>query len=1391
MLRNALAWIRRHPVRCAVYALFVASAVWAGLTARGILNGERNALLTRIAQAPLLRDWVDREFHIRYSIDAVALAPKCGFEIDVRGVTVDLAGAASGGVDDAKVCVSGSGELHGIRVGDRLVTVQTVQFDWPKSISGSGVSWSDRDGEMVSAGAFTVSPNDVSGSLQNLRVLTIATVDSASAALAPLAAPAVTVKNAAARGINVDVDPATIALAPARLQAAANALQTMGAAALPLPAQWSATARKLTIELLIGAAILLLVMKALLTRAPVSIAWRLAAILAPFAAFPLLALTNSWLTIVIAAPLIAIALWALAYRHAAFWHQRWEPAAVDAAAVLLALLLLVLQNWPVIATPQIPAINQVIVSQLDVQNIAATVHQPACGASGVVHVTVPQAGVANLRVGLNGSALESIDIQRASANGKVQTAALDDLQSIRFLPPAWKKTPPVAFCAAVTLRNSGPAELPDAVCPARTKDPTVIARAAVDYTGQQARFAAEWNGAPAPLAVAGSANLKGAQVDDLHTKPGASVHIGKASARLAWTQWITATARVEGVEASGATVDQIVLNARTPMPCTAGPTSVAAEVGKTRYSFGGNTVQLSGATFAFARPDSGNISATVHTGRLSLSGPVEASIPESEFRLDGTTSRESIPRTLTAQANFTTAAVGVSAPIRLTANLWNGDWAIPHQSLTVRQQITSRIPPGVALELQASGGVASVTPTLEANARAQVRIPQLVPDAGPTSIELNDLRVDGTWDAATGLAPANISSGWNTVKVSSFPAGFQFNEVSTLQLSTRGEVLEALKFEFPQIAVPSIPQQTRFRLQGTPQSITVSLDGGEQLTLDDIETRNLSASLTELKLASLDMDTSARVNRAHAVFPFSAHTHLTDTAIDTVLAAPLGAELSVAPQALHFALNRPLDTGELLNETGLSLDGIQPQATLTDLQANLRFTGEKLAGLDVAGTLAAGPLAAGKQFEISQQAPAIFHVAAPELPKVTVSASAPGVAVTLNGGKLRASVAATVSLNLTLVDSPPSPLFTQFSDAASGLSDHIQKATQVFGAENASVYPLSWDLEVTGGSPTVSLTPDHIAINANTVLHRIDIGQETVDGSVDLHASARLDEGHLLLDLTAPADIGALGRRWQLNTPLLLALRKDLMAGTGGELFDSTFYGRIGGAAQPGAEPFRLAVGYGEALQVHTAFQQPLTSGTIGGLAQAAIRWQKGAANVDSFGTFTFRGLEAGAIAFPNPYLEDRLDGDVRFSTNGFLADRLLVPQLLADASRVRQLDHVDFSVQVRSAADGAHLPGILQTATGITLTPANQFVQLLTSDLNLTFPPRALQYGQMALDFRVQQGQVQTEPVLLTLSGVQVFGVAGLSLDSKVRILWGGRGREPAPLLRDLIYTAERVMER
>ena len=71
MLRNVTTWMRQHPVRCVAYVLLLAGAVLAGLTVRGILRGERNALLTTVARATLLRDFVAREFQIRYNIETV------------------------------------------------------------------------------------------------------------------------------------------------------------------------------------------------------------------------------------------------------------------------------------------------------------------------------------------------------------------------------------------------------------------------------------------------------------------------------------------------------------------------------------------------------------------------------------------------------------------------------------------------------------------------------------------------------------------------------------------------------------------------------------------------------------------------------------------------------------------------------------------------------------------------------------------------------------------------------------------------------------------------------------------------------------------------------------------------------------------------------------------------------------------------------------------------------------------------------------------------------------------------------------------------------------------------------------------------------------------------
>jgi hypothetical protein len=1390
MFANATRWIRGHPLRCAVYLLLAAGVVWGALTARGILRGERNPLLTRVAQSAWLRGWVEREFHVRYSIGAVAVFPKCGLQIDVRGVNVELVGAAAGGIDRATVCASGSGQVRGIRIGPQLIGVSSVQVDWPRSIQGEGVVWRDGAGELLTARSFSASPSAFSGGLEGLRVLDIATVDSASAALGPSLTPAVLVNGAQARGIHVRVTPAAIAQAPVRFQAAANTLQGMATASLPFPAQMSAAAQRLLRLTVVVAAALLLALKLLVTRAPSAPAWRMAAVLAPFAAFPLLALTHSWLAIAIAAPLIALFLWALAYRHAGQWQQRWEPAAVDVLVMLLALPMLLLLSWPAFASPRIPAIDQVSVAQLDVSDTAVVVQQPVCGRLTSTQVSVPQISLTNLRVTLDASILKTLDVERVTAAGEVAGQSLAALRKIRYLPAQWEKTPPIAFCASVAVRNSGPGKLPEAACPSGIGNPAAIARAAVDYTGRAAQFAVTWTGAPAPLTATGWADMQGARIDDFHTTSGAPVKIAKGSARATWTRMLAASAQLQGVEASGAAIEEVAFEAHAPMLCAAGPLSLAAQIGKTSYAFGGNTIALNNAAFDFTRPDAGGFSATARIGALSLTGPVEASIPGAEVRFAGLTSREQIPERLTLEAAVSTPSLVVAAPFRLAVNLWTGDWQLVNQPVAIEQRITTRLPQSIALEVEASGRLTSLAGPLRASAGAQVHIPRLVPDIGPVNLTLNDLLASGGWDAVTGLAPVRIASGWSVLKPGEIPSGFRLNQVSTLHVSTRGDFTEAPAFGSLSVAIPSVPSEFKFRFEGTPRSISIFTDGGPPVAIDEIATRNFKASLPGLRFQSAEMETDARVKRAGAEFPVSARTRLTDLTTGTALLAPLAAEVSTTPRAVRFALSRPLDTGKLLSDVGLTLDGITPRATLSALQVDAGFVGTRLAALDVAGTVAPGPLASGRNFDVWQDAPSTFHVAGPALPNATAWFSAPSVTASLNAGRQRAWFAADASARFALTSAAPSPLAGELTEAAAGLLEHARKANLVFGGESAAAYPLHWDLEVDGGQPAVSLdlAADTAATYAKTVIHSLIAGKQSVDGWLDLSASTRLDDGHLLVDLDSSGHLGALGQRWQWNTPVRLALRSQLHPGAAGELFDAGYYDSLGGASGPGA--IRVAVGYGPVLQLRTGYRGDLFYAAAGGEAQAAIRWAPDAASVDSFGAFTFKGLEAGAVALPNPYLEDRLDGAFHFATQGFRATGLTLPRLLADASSVHALDHVDIAAQVHSAADGAHLPGIAQAGTRLAWKPAGDLLRLLTGRLDLSFSPRAMQYQRMALDFQVKQGQVQSEPVLVTLSGVGVPGVNGLTVDSNVRVHWGGQGVEPAPKLRDLIYAFQRVME-
>src|SRR5262249_18441368 len=138
-------WLRAHPVRAVVYALLVAGGVWGALTVRGILRGERNPLLTRVAQSAVLRGWVEREFRVRYSLDAVGIRPECGTRILASGVKVELVNAAAGSLASANVCLQGASAVSGIRFGPDLVGVETLRLELPGSVAVGNLLWRDGD----------------------------------------------------------------------------------------------------------------------------------------------------------------------------------------------------------------------------------------------------------------------------------------------------------------------------------------------------------------------------------------------------------------------------------------------------------------------------------------------------------------------------------------------------------------------------------------------------------------------------------------------------------------------------------------------------------------------------------------------------------------------------------------------------------------------------------------------------------------------------------------------------------------------------------------------------------------------------------------------------------------------------------------------------------------------------------------------------------------------------------------------------------------------------------------------------------------------------------------------------------------------------------------------
>ncbi|HWB95864.1 MAG TPA: hypothetical protein VG672_04155, partial [Bryobacteraceae bacterium] len=455
-----------------------------------------------------------------------------------------------------------------------------------------------------------------------------------------------------------------------------------------------------------------------------------------------------------------------------------------------------------------------------------------------------------------------------------------------------------------------------------------------------------------------------------------------------------------------------------------------------------------------------------------------------------------------------------------------------------------------------------------------------------------------------------------------------------------------------------------------------------------------------------------------------------------------------------------------------------------------------------------------RTLDLSQSAPLEIRAVAPpaSFPRVDLQFQSPAVAVDLNQGAQRASLAAGAAASLTLVDRGTArslPVLDRLVVAAGGFRRHVNGALDAFAGEAEPLESVRWKADFGGtGKPVLSLQGDGLELALRSRIDRLAWlagGRESSAAvSTSLEARLSLHGGHLIVDADTPvrASVALNGRpasTWDFRLPLLLALDEHLQpaAQGSGDLWDAAYYESLWRGYRPrhaittGAwidrgelllgnlsfqeivfptAPFRLAAGYGEALELHVPLSARLLFGRSDALFQARLNWLPKAVAVDTRARLAFENVQAGGVGLAHApgrvaFLEDTLDGSIQTRTDHLIVDSRFLPRFLADASSVTELDKIGVRLEVHSARDG--LPGVLQAATDLNVHLYSDLLNSLAQQLRLEAPPRAIRYRRMGLHLQIADGEVATRPVLLDLEGVEIPGLSPIA-PAQIRVHWG-----------------------
>lgn len=382
----------------------------------------------------------------------------------------------------------------------------------------------------------------------------------------------------------------------------------------------------------------------------------------------------------------------------------------------------------------------------------------------------------------------------------------------------------------------------------------------------------------------------------------------------------------------------------------------------------------------------------------------EGEFPRATLKVDGRFSSGVIPESFAGRANLLISrsstgewndqnlAFNIDKPVVFSADLWHGTVHVKNQDVRLHQSLIPQAPRLVSTRLSAVGRLDSLIPETRWHVTTRMEVPTLAFEVKTSRAELNDLSLDLDWavDQSGYSSKGDFHSGWNRFMLPEFPASFDLKEVTSLSLKSDGtatlapsdgeNILQTLS-SINLFRTPSVlrSREIKFRVSGamSPQGINsvVTLPSGAGVAARRMSFRvhklafrcaNLGHLESDLSVESvstlheggdirLDSSFSLSRERVQGTVGLGSSRRETGSVLQWEYSAP---RLSVrAARPLHLGELQKL-TAPFLGEFGVSLAGVEAQATVRGLSTSADFDGARLKGLELETDIAPGPLAA-------------------------------------------------------------------------------------------------------------------------------------------------------------------------------------------------------------------------------------------------------------------------------------------------------------------------------------------------------------------------------------------------------------------------------------------------